>query len=271
MMNEEINYEAWLNGDIILKYTDVFYNPKNGKIPIIVDYTDFSDEDEAKVRKCQKLLFKQGVSNLLAKWQIALDSQYQNSQNKELLIANRIALIEKVLFGQKIHDVDFTNFEPHNLVFYTNDLLGIRDYATRVIIDGQDYQYENVQSANSPYYDSNKVQCEQYAQALWEQLQLLKNIPKRRPAPLDTIWFKIGLLIANGEMDKLIEKHERNFRAIAREIGIPGSRPYISDSINGNKAKNIFASKFKVLFITDYCEKNEIPIVDTFTTKQKKS
>lgn len=271
-MGQNYTYEEWLNGSIVLRnYVTTFdLNTQNEQKPVLVDYSDFSIEESSKVRKCQKLLFNKGVSKLLAKWQIALDSQCQKSQNRELLITNRIALIEEVLFGQKIDDIDFTNFEPYNLVFYTNDLLGIRDFATRIIIDGQDYQYENVQSAKSPYNDSNKVQCEQYAQALWEQLQSLKNIPKYRPVEVNTIWFKIGLLFANGEMDKLIDKHESNFRAIAREIGMPNSRPYISDSINGNKSKNIFANKSKVLFITDYCEKNEIPIVNTFKTKQAK-
>jgi hypothetical protein len=267
-MKPNYTYQEWLDGSIVLKYATVFFNEKNDKHPILVDYSDFSIQDEAKIKKHQQLLFREGVTDLLAKWQLDFDLQSQKSQNKVVLNVNRIALIEEVLFGKKI-GIEFTNFEPYDLVFYSNDLIEIRDYATRIIIDGQDYQYKNVQSPNSHYNDSSKIQCELYAQALWEQMKLLKDIPNHRPPKTERNWFKIGLLFANGEMDELIEKHKMNTTAIAREIGMLKSRPYISDSMSNfsNGVKNIFANAAQLAFIKDHCEKNDIPIVDTFIVK----
>ena len=263
-MKPNYTYQEWLDGSIVLKYATVFFNEKNDKHPILVDYSDFIIQDEAKVKKHQQLLFKEGVTDLLAKWQLDFDLQSQKSQNKDVLTVNRIALIEEVLFGKKI-GIEFTNFEPYKLVFYNNDLIEIRDYATRIIIDGQDYQYENVQSANSHYIDSSKIQCEIYAQALWEQMKLLKDIPNHRPPKTELNWFKIGLLFANGEMDELRVTHSSN-RAIARSIGMPDSHPYISDSVANvpEGGKNIFVNQKYLDVIINYCEENGIRIVETF-------
>lgn len=82
-----------------------------------------------------------------------------------------------------------------------------------------------------------------------------------------TLWFKVGLLFASGQIDELILKHDRNTTRIAEELGNTSYRPYISESIsNTNKTdKNIFSSRNKMLEIIEYCKSNQIPVLDTFT------
>ncbi len=264
-MNKNCTFEAWLNGTIVLKYADLYYNPIDCKIPIIVDYSDFSKEDENKVRNHQKLLFDKGVSDLANKWQKQIEIQYLTSENKDVFTSNRIIIIEEILFGQNL-GIEFTSFEPLQLTFYNSDLVQIRDYAARVINDGQEYRCENVQSVNSPYYDTTKIQTEQYARALWNHHQFLKNLPTYKPKQISKIWFKIGLLFANGTMDELKITHARNSRAIARSIGMPKAHPYIASSFaNDSKSdKNIFANAKKLDAIINYCDENNIQIVQSF-------
>ena len=133
------------------------------------------------------------------------------------------------------------------------------------------------------HFDSNQIYCEQYAQALWEQLGLLKNIQIKSTPKTETAWFKIGLLFANGEMDSLMTKYNGNTRAISRKIGMPNSRPYISESVANSTTsfKNIFNAADKIELIINYCTGHNIPIVDSFfdkansntsqKTKQKRS
>lgn len=91
----------------------------------------------------------------------------------------------------------------------------------------------------------------------------------------DSLWFKVGLLYANGEMDSLIKKqsvnNKLNFSEISRELGNESYRPYISESYNDSAKtdKNIFSIKSKVSFIEHYCKNKNIPIVESFKNRQK--
>ena len=111
--------------------------------------------------------------------------------------------------------------------------------------------------------------------------KLYKVAPKAKDITVDNdtkqkrIWFKVGLLFANGEMDRLIAKHKNgtmtNYTAIANELGDISFRPYISESIYGmnQNDKNIFASNEKTNFIKSYCESNGITVVDSFKNRIK--
>jgi len=268
-MNNKYSFEDWLNGSIILIHSSIFYNSGNTKKPIIVDYSDFYEEDAIKVKNHQRLLFQQRVKNLLSTWQEKFAQSHKTSERKEAFTANTIEYIEEILFGKK-NGVHFTTFEPYNTTFQNSDLNEIRDYAANFITGGQEYNFQNVQIDNSKYIDTSKIQFELYAQALWEHLKKIKNISKAQPKVYERDWFKVGLLFANGEMDKLLEKYI-SCRKIAKEIGLENSRPYISESIANviNRKQNIFASQKKVDSIIEYCIQNEIPIVKSFYERKK--
>lgn len=81
-----------------------------------------------------------------------------------------------------------------------------------------------------------------------------------------TIWFNVGLLFANGEMDKLIIQFKSNANQIAKSLNNPSYRPYISESISkANKNdKNIFSNQGKLRKIQAHCKENNISIVEDF-------
>ena len=82
------------------------------------------------------------------------------------------------------------------------------------------------------------------------------------------IWFKIGLLFATGEMDKLLKQFNGNSTQIAKYLGdLKGLRPYISESIGiitKKSNKNIFSSRKKMEEIILYCEASNIPVIQSF-------
>ncbi len=82
-------------------------------------------------------------------------------------------------------------------------------------------------------------------------------------------WFKVGLLFANGEMDKHISDFKSNSTQIANKLGNSNFRPFISESISGTNTsdKNIFSSKKKMETIISYCKDNSITIMDHFLRK----
>jgi hypothetical protein len=82
-------------------------------------------------------------------------------------------------------------------------------------------------------------------------------------------WFVVGLLFANGEMDKLLKTHNRNATQIASELGRSGLRGTISDSIGANIAakKNLFNYRDKMLEIIEHCRTHDIDIQPSFSDR----
>lgn len=86
------------------------------------------------------------------------------------------------------------------------------------------------------------------------------------------IWFKVGLLFANGEMAKLIEQYSINGTAngtkIAEHLGNKSYKGFINETISNNLKnitdKNIFSNQKKLLKIKKYCDENNIVMVDSF-------
>lgn len=263
-------YDKWLNGDVILITASIYYNPNETKDPVIIKYSDFSIEDEKKVRIHQRMLFKERVKKRLDNWQKSFEERYKNSERKEVLTAREISFIEEVLFGEKM-GIEFTTFEYSDSTFYNSDLIKIRAYAKNIIMGGNSYNCENIQIDNSKYIHPTELQSEPFAQALWEQLKILQNLKKSRVKKEDTLWFKIGLEFATGNMDKLLIEHNNNSTAISRALNMIGSRPYISDSIANDSEgkKNIFASPDKTKAIISYCQYNGIDIVNSFYERIK--
>ena len=89
----------------------------------------------------------------------------------------------------------------------------------------------------------------------------------------DKAWFKIGLLLANGELTNIHDDSNKNFakttRVLVDKIGIKESdRPYISESINKNKSsKNIYNNKKYMEAIFKYCTEKKLKTTDDFKDK----
>jgi hypothetical protein len=86
---------------------------------------------------------------------------------------------------------------------------------------------------------------------------------------INSNWFQVGLLFANGEIENLIKKNKSNFSQIAKnEFGDSwsGYRPYISETYNNTSTnnKNIWRSNFKICTLHNYCLNNSIKMSDAF-------
>ncbi len=101
-------------------------------------------------------------------------------------------------------------------------------------------------------------------------------IPKKEGAQVkDKSWFKIGVLLATGDLMVLYEKKNRNATQTTLElvdrIGIKETdRPYISDSIyNAGKSKNIYKRLDWMQAIVNHCKTENITITLDFMDKYK--
>jgi len=99
-------------------------------------------------------------------------------------------------------------------------------------------------------------------------------IPKKESTLIkDKPWFKIGVLLATGELKAIYEKKNGNATQTTIElvdkIGIKETdRPYISDSIHdGGKSKNIYRRLDWMKVIVNHCKTKKIIMTPDFMGK----
>jgi hypothetical protein len=294
-MANKYTYDNWLNGDVTLvDATRVF---DKGDEPKMADWIDFSESDKQKIKEKQSEIFIDKVNTILSEHCSQFMKRFNASEMKNELFNNEIQQCENIMFGQ-IPNVKVVHLKHWGIGLDHQYLTDIQLYIARTILKGIDDGLSFIHSPNTKYENRNIVDCRIYARFVWEYCKWLKSnsvkeknhnskgeinnaIQMQNKTISDEIkqsriWFKVGLLFANGEMDKLIDKHNKdntpNFSAIAKELGDFNFRPYISESISGtnNNDKNIFSNLDKINFITAYCENNGIVIVDSFKMRKKK-
>jgi hypothetical protein len=99
---------------------------------------------------------------------------------------------------------------------------------------------------------------------------LLKILPPPLPENNYTnkIWFKVGLLFATGEMQKLLKEPKANPTNIAEKLNNKGYNKYILATSQNyketNTDKNIYAHSDKLQKIYTHCKENNISMVEDF-------
>lgn len=98
---------------------------------------------------------------------------------------------------------------------------------------------------------------------------------------LKKVWFKVGVLLAMGKIDKYISDSGIGIKAdyspskIAKELGNPSFEKYILATLNdyptnnSNHMKNIFNRQRDMQKIYSYCKQQGYPVSDYFTSRIK--
>lgn len=232
---------AKITGKQLLNNNDV----SNGFLSSLVDFTEiFLNNTEA-------------ISNTI------FNSPIFEKSTDQILVENILQCIKK------INTVSLHILETNQNVFDKTYLINGNDYITKLTkVVPTDKTENSFSVAEAEITSLEKVSI------------TLPIVEKNNPIDANEIkqnriWFKVGLLFANGEMDSLIAKHKSgtmaNYTAIANELGDKNFRPYISETINAahNNDKNIFSNQDKVAFIQSYCESNGITVVESFKNRIK--
>ena len=192
--------------------------------------------------------------------------------------------IEKLF--QMINEVEFYNtideIEVKD-IYIINDLIkSIENLPNQK--DWRGITANGYKEPKNPKYNSIKESViNEFKTYLIEQKDIIEQPQQKDEKDITKyLWFKIGLSFATGEMEKyyyLSEKNEKVFKEgytpskIAKELNNKGFEKYILASINNYKVnntdKNIFYDAKKMKQIIDYCTKNNIDVIDSFTSYYK--
>lgn len=273
-----------MNGDVTLNTSEIRYD-ENDK-PIIVSWKNFSESEFIKIKQKQKSLFDEIVSQNLVKFKSIFKERFSKSLLKQELLESEKQECFHILYS-KIPNKELITTENWGTVFEYNSLIEIQEYAKKTILNGYVSELDFMHSPNNKYQIKNRIPSEAYAQSLIEYFLWLENefaseilIDTKNiylhDKKIKTLWFKVGLQFANGQICELAKKHKKgsmsNYTAISKDLGNIYYRPYISESFNGSTKsdKNIFSDKYKVNFILKYCQDNNIEISDDFNSRIKK-
>ena len=269
-------FNDWYNGNVTLKYAKSILI--NGNKPRLVSWDEFNEVDISKIKEKQKEIFQEIVKSNLNSFKNQFHIRYKNSRIKGELLETERKEFANIL-NAPIPDMDLIVFKNINVLLKRNDLLEIQSYFENTIIGGRSKSFDFIQSPKDVYQDVTKTPSQAYAIVCFKYLEWLienfKVTDNHSKDATEFLWFKVGLLFANGEMDSLIEESKceniPNFSAISRKLENMNCRPYISESYHSkNNGKNIFLSKSKVSYLEKYCKENNIPIVESFKTYVKK-
>ena len=284
---KQYKFDSWFKGNVTLIYSEVSFKEKddNGKTvkPVFVTWDNFAESEVIKIKEKQREVFDENVNLYLTKFQ----TEFQKRYKKSLMAAEFLEMEKNECFNilySEIPNSEIIITSNWKIPFNFNDLLEIQEYANKSILRGIENCLDFIHSPNNKYQIKDKIPSQVYAQTLYEYYNWLNSSFKSdkdnvliniEKINIDSLWFKVGLFFANGQISQLIENYKNftmpNFTAISKELGNINYRPYISESINDTNIsdKNIFSNNRKVQTIIKYCEINNIIISDDFKNRIK--
>jgi len=159
-------------------------------------------------------------------------------------------------------------------------LLSIHDLLKREDLEMLLIHIGNVvnRSINKEIRAENKEKGKELRESINSFLLLHEQESKTQPPQKDettTLWFKVGLMFAKGEISLNITDHlNTTYPKLSKKLGNTSYRGYIEATIkNYNKSntdKNLFYKITKPQQIIDYCRDNNIKVCKTFLDKFNK-
>jgi hypothetical protein len=283
-MNEikKYSFDDWWNGEVIHKDASL-YDIKGADLKI-VDWSDFNESDVERIKAKQLEIFKFAVDAKFKELQAQFLVRYNNSEMKKLYLLDEIKECMNILTG-KIPDKEYVHFNIWGGIHENQSITDVQYYFKRNVKSGIDDGFGFVHSPNCKFQNFSKPDPRVYGRLVWEYYTWLKIFSKTERYTFNSdrtkfrlkekdiknkIWFKVGILFANGEIDRIISVQKDNsginFTKIAKDLGNTSYRPYLSESWSkANKGnKNIFSNHGKLKLIYDYCNINNITMIDSF-------
>jgi hypothetical protein len=170
MHHPKYTYENWYQGEIVLYQARILDN----KNAVIVDWNNFADEERTKIQDCQKSIFDKSVIETTEFYINSFQNNFKRTKSKIDLLNCHLKMFLEVFNGGLICDRDYCHSSDLGLTFefwYYQEMLS---YIKLHYIGGNEYDYSNVHSPNSKYWEKDKIMPEVLVEAIGTLIKLLK-------------------------------------------------------------------------------------------------
>ncbi len=185
-MKKKYSYNDWYEGKVIL----IFARRNDMPNPNIVEWDNFSNEEKIKIQEQQKLIFEKLVMDTLKSVQNDFQNDFQRSRSKIDLINKLLKRFTEVFAGKMICDNHYCHTSDTSLTFHFWYYQEMKTYIDYHFIGGQQYDFSNVHSPNSIFWDQNMIMPEVLVESISSMIKLLKsekNKLKSRVKPTKSI------------------------------------------------------------------------------------
>ena len=131
------NFDDWNNGSVTLRCTYYCKENKDDSI-VLVDYSDFNEEDQIRIRAAQKEYFHQLVHDETNRLIDAFIVHYNRSQFQVELLNKEVKQLYDILFV-KIPSAFYIELEHWNIVLKSDDLFHFRELHRKVKVNGNEF------------------------------------------------------------------------------------------------------------------------------------
>jgi len=170
MTKKKFTFEEWYEGKVVLEYARRIGSKK----PTIVNWDDFSNEDKIKIQDEQKSIFNQSVINLKKEVEKDFFNRYEITNSKIDLVNIYLKRFSDVFNGKMICNDYSCRTNDSELIYDTWFYEAMRMYIRQYFIGGQLYDFSNVHSPNSPYWDKEMKMPEVLVEVFGYMIRMLK-------------------------------------------------------------------------------------------------
>jgi hypothetical protein len=171
MQRQQYTFEDWHQGKVVLYQARILENQN----AVIVDWGNFSNEERTKIQECQKTIFEKSVKNTSELYIKGFHENFKRTKSKIDLLNNHLKRFLEVFNGGLVCDSDYCHSSDLELNYEFWYYQEMRRYIQLIFIGGNGYDFSNVHSPNSKFWDNDKIMPEVLVEAIGSLIRLLKS------------------------------------------------------------------------------------------------
>lgn len=171
MQHKQYTFEEWHQGNVVLYQARILDN----KNAVVVDWNNFSEKERTKIQECQKTIFEQSVKNTSELYINRFLDNFKRTKSKIDLLNSHLKRFLEVINGSLVCDRDYCHSSDLELTYEFWYYQEMRSYVQLFFIGGNEYDFSNVHSPNSKFWNNDVIMPEVLVEAIGSLIRLLKS------------------------------------------------------------------------------------------------
>lgn len=171
---KKLTLKDWWSGKVYLNTCESVF-PSKSEYFAGVDISEFNKMAQKKIAIKQKELFDKQVNNEFERLKKLFLEKFQRSVEKEELRKNEIRICTQILKGPSKIDMEIPIWKKRDIAFIAKNLVEIRSFYYSHFVNGNEMNYNFVNSPKFQYQDKNKLSTQIYVYVIYYFLKWLND------------------------------------------------------------------------------------------------